>query len=70
VLNDFENALLKELANMQKEREAQNITPTHLLYVDVKNRLNSALNALYEEKKIKVGKTINDKYISVEKWLN
>ena len=35
---------------------------------DIVSRLKSVLNKFYKEKRYKIGKTLNDKYIKDEKW--
>lgn len=62
-MGEFEKQLLMRLKSIQQVREAQHIEPSHLLYVDAQKLLNDALNALYKQGAIKVGKTINGKYI-------
>lgn len=64
-MNDFDNALLELLSNMEKEREEQEKYPTHVLYMELVKEIRNSLNRLSKAKKIKVGDTANDKYIKV-----
>jgi len=52
---EFKSALLDEIQRMEQE---------HILYRELISHISTALNALYKDEKIKVGPTINDKYIS------
>lgn len=62
--------LLSLIRSMEKEREDSCRAPSHILYRDLVVRvalddctIRKQLNALYKQKKIQVGDTINDKYI-------
>ncbi len=60
----FDEAILVELQAMEQEREQENKSPVFVLRIDFMRRVNDALNRLYKEGKIRVGETLNDKYIS------
>ncbi len=60
----FDEAILAELQAMEQEREQENKSPVFVLRIDFMRRVNDALNRLYKEGKIRVGETLNDKYIS------
>lgn len=60
----FDEAILAELQAMEQEREQENKSPVFVLRIDFIRRVNDALNRLYKEGKIRVGETLNDKYIS------
>ena len=49
---------------MEQEREQEHKSPVFVLRIDFMRRVNDALNRLYKEGKIRVGETLNDKYIS------
>lgn len=63
---EFKLALYAELQRMiQARRDALRI-PDHVLYGELMRHISSALNDLYKDGLIKVGPTINDKYITTE----
>ena len=55
---------------MQQAKEEKKILPTHVIDVDLLNRVNKevkdALNELYKEGKIGIDRTINNKAIFVK----
>lgn len=61
----MEEIVLQALKLMYFERLSDRKHPTSIMYRDFIDRINISLNKLYIEKKIKVGQTINDKYIEV-----
>ena len=40
--------------------------PAHAMYEDLTAKVHDALNALYSQGRIKVGRTINSKYITTK----
>lgn len=62
--------VLNLIKEMQKAKESKKIEPTHVLDVDLLNRVNQevkgALNELYQEGKIGIDHTINNKAIFVK----
>ena len=66
-MKDFVYNLIQE---MQQAKEEKKIEPTHVLDVDLLNRVNQevkdALNELYQEGKIGIDHTINNKAIFVK----
>ena len=66
-MKDFVYNLIQE---MQKAKEQNKIVPTHVIDVDLLNRVNQevrdALNQLYQEGKIGIDRTINNKAIFVK----
>ncbi|MGL5262608.1 MAG: hypothetical protein ACRC9P_09515 [Bacteroides sp.] len=66
-MKDFVYNLIQE---MQQAKEEKKIVPTHVLDVDLLNRVNQevkdALNELYQEGKIGIDRTINNKAIFVK----
>lgn len=60
----FDEAILAEIQAMEQEREQEHKSPVFVLRIDFIRRVNDALNRLYKEGKIRVGETLNDKYIS------
>ena len=63
VLSDFESALLGEIRAIETGKETAGTEPTYALAVEVRAKLNAALNRLYSLKLIEVGSTLNDKWI-------
>lgn len=66
-MKDFVYNLIQE---MQQAKEEKKIEPTHVIDVDLLNRVNQevrdALNQLYQEGKIGIDHTINNKAIFVK----
>lgn len=58
------------IQEMQQAKEEKKIEPTHVLDVDLLNQVNQevkdALNELYQEGKIGIDRTINNKAIFVK----
>lgn len=58
------------IQEMQQAKEEKKIEPTHVLDVDLLNRVNQevkdALNELYKEDKIGIDRTINNKAIYIK----
>ncbi|MCQ2058682.1 MAG: hypothetical protein MJY71_02495 [Bacteroidaceae bacterium] len=63
--DDFKQAILCELRAMQQACTEAHRQPDHVLYTELLQHLSAALNELYLEKRIGVGNTLNDKYITV-----
>lgn len=59
----FTDALYNELTRLWEARKGANRIPEHILLVEFRKHVLDALNALYKAGRIKVGQTINDKYI-------
>ena len=63
--------VLEVLNTLQKEREDNNIIPSHILQSDLFNAINSeikqALNELYKDGKIEVVKTINQNAFKIKR---
>ena len=57
--------LLSIIKYLQTAKETAKIEPSHILSVELWNEIKNALNRLYKDGKIKVGNTINDKYIKI-----
>lgn len=62
-LEEYLVSKIEELHNAKKGK----IEPDYVLYVDLRNEIDKdikyVLNKFYKEKKYKIGKTLNDKYI-------
>lgn len=66
--------LLELIKQMEDEKKQNKISPSHALFIPLKNmalelgmsndQITDQLNELYKQGKIKVGKTINDKFIT------
>ena len=63
-LSGLDEALLREIRAIEGERRAKSVEPIHALYRDLHRRVDEALNRLYKAGMIRVGDTINDRYIS------
>ena len=51
---------------IEREKEAAGKMPSHAMYEDLTAKVHDALNALYSQGRIKVGRTINSKYITTK----
>jgi len=76
LLSDLCNIVLDEIDNMSRQKEEKRIVPTHVIDRELFDSLRSkydmdvtdakkALNALYKERKILVGRTISNMYIKL-----
>lgn len=67
----LEKYLIGKIEELHLEKKGK-ISPDYVLYVDLINSIipdvKTALNKFYKEKRYKIGKTINDKYIMDKKW--
>ncbi len=61
---EFTETVYRELRRLEEAKRSARRLPEHTLYRELSAHLASALNALYKEGRIRVGETINDKYIS------
>lgn len=61
----FTEAVFEELARLQEAKHAANRVPEHTLYRELGAHLSAALNSLYKQGRIRVGDTVNDKYIII-----
>ena len=62
----FKEAVFREIQALEQARVEANRIPDYVLRIEFQNHLSAALNALYKEGRIKVGLTINDKYITTK----
>ena len=62
----FKEAVFRELQALEQARVDAHRFPDHVLRIEFQNHLSAALNALYKEGRIKVGLTLNDKYITTK----
>lgn len=62
----FKEAVFREIQALEQARVEANRLPDYVLRIEFQNHLSAALNALYKEGRIKVGMTINDKYITTK----
>lgn len=73
--NEFEQYVISKIEEIHESKKGK-VEPDFVLYVelvnaitaDIVSRLKSVLNKFYKEKRYKIGKTLNDKYIKNEKW--
>lgn len=77
-MNNIDDSILNDVYNtiqtMERERKQALRAPFHAMYGDLVRRcskydgktLRGALNILYKQRKIKIGRTINDRYISTQ----
>lgn len=62
---NMDEHLLSIIKHLQTAKETAKIEPSHILSVELWNEIKNALNRLYKDGRIKVGNTINDKYIKI-----
>ena len=62
-LTVFERAVLDEIRVISAAKEAAGMSPANVLAVEMRARLNAAMNRLYKLHLIEVGSTLNDKWI-------
>lgn len=64
--DEFTEALYGEIQRLVKARLEARRIPDHVCYRELQRHVSSALNALYKDGRIKVGLTLNDKYITTK----
>ena len=72
----FYNMILKIINQISSEKKARSVEPTHALFKEVFGRatiegiaadeIRNGLNELFLAGNIEVGRTINDKYITIK----
>jgi hypothetical protein len=67
-LEEYLVSKIEELHNLKKGK----VEPDYVLYIDLRNEIDkdikNILNKFYKEKRYKIGKTLNDKYIKNKEW--
>lgn len=61
---EFAEALFAEIKRLEQERIDAHRFPNYVLHTDIVQHVSSTLNALYKAGRIKVGRSLNDKYIT------
>ena len=61
----MEEALLEVISRIVETKKQSGVFPTYALSREVYNEVAKTLNKLYSEGKIKVGNTLNDKWIEI-----
>lgn len=59
-------AVYQTIVALEREKEAAGKMPTHAVYEEVVLKVKAALNTLYSRGRIRVGNTINSKYITTK----
>lgn len=59
-------AIFRTISAIEREKEAAGKMPSNAMYEDLTAKVHGALNALYSQGRIKVGRTINSKYITTK----
>ena len=66
MIENFEEYLVSKIEELHNAKNGK-IEHDYVLYVDLRNEIDKdikyVLNKFYKEKKYKIGKTLNDKYI-------
>jgi len=61
----MEEIVYNLIREIQERKSGNGLAPTHVLRIELEVEVSKALNKLYEQGRIKVGKSLNDKWISV-----
>lgn len=68
---EFEDYVISKIEEIHGRKKGK-IEPDHVLFVELQTEiiadLKTTLNKFYKEKRYKIGKTLNDKYIKDENW--
>lgn len=72
---EFEQYVMSKIEEIHESKKGK-VEPDFVLYVELANAvtgdtikmLKDTLNKFYKEKRYKIGKTLNDRYIENEKW--
>ena len=62
----FKEATLNEIKRFEQAHIDAHRVPNHILHRQFLSLVSDALNALYKEGRIRVGMTVNDKYITTQ----
>lgn len=60
-----EDLVLELLKDIEKEKETNGVAPSYATLNGVVKAVEESLRELWRQKKIKLGDTINDKYIKI-----
>ena len=63
---EFVEALFAEIGRLEQGRIDAQRFPSYVLHTDIVQHVSSTLNALYKAGRIKVGRLLNDKYITTK----
>lgn len=61
----MEEALINTITRIVENKRQSGIMPCHALKMEVFDEVTKGLNSLYLQRKIKVGNTLNDKWIEI-----
>lgn len=61
----MEEVLYNLIKHIQERKTNSGVAPAHVLKIEIDTEVNKALNNLYKDGKIRIGRTLNDKWISV-----
>lgn len=61
----MDELVLQMLTMVSEEKKLAGIGPDHVTMSNLVDSIKQSLNHLYREKKIRVGDTLNDKYITI-----
>ena len=68
---NLEKYLISKINEIHESKKGK-VEPDYVLYVELRNSIDKdvkdLLNKFYKEKRYKIGKTLNDKYIKDENW--
>lgn len=67
----FDEYIVSKIEEIHGRKKGK-VEPDFVLFVELQNEiiadLKTTLNRFYKEKRYKIGKTLNDKYIKDENW--
>jgi hypothetical protein len=61
----MEEILYQLIKDISERKSMEGIAPTHVMKIDIDRLVANSLNNLHKQGRIKVGRTINDKWISI-----
>ena len=68
---NFENYVISKINEIHEKKKGK-VEPDFVRFVELQNDiisdLKTTLNKFYKEKRYKIGKTLNDRYIKDENW--
>ena len=59
-------AMYEVVVEIEQEKEAARKAPTHAMYEDIIAKVKEALNTLYTQERIKVGHTLNSRFVTTK----
>lgn len=61
----IEDVIYEAIKLVQKDKESRNLHPTNVTKTELLNSVKEAVNILVRQGRVRIGETINDKYIEL-----